>query len=348
MKGYLLAFLTLAAAATFATAATPSSLSSYKETVVVNGRTITKAAYLEFLIKKFQEVTTRKRGASDNCKAKSCADEGEYCNDENYTCSGFTGCINEVCGYTDIGDDCTGPDTCHGPSLYCDIDRCREYAVPGTICTNQNDCNSRVYDLYCNVLTTDVRPLGFCKLKEGAAKKVGEECDYASQVLGYENCTDDSAYCTATEIDRTGVCKKRPSKVGEACETDKGCNTLVNLYCSEATETCQELPKVGQKCTPSGKCYPGHYCDTSDFFCYVRKDLNETCSGTIHESNCMEDLECVVSILHGGKRVCGYSEALPYGYCDSYISCPQFYACINDTCINEGYQCYSDDDCKYK
>lgn len=340
MKTYTLAFLTLAAVAV-ATAATD------------NEPTMTKSEYLHLLRGKFKALVENKKRQyvdTDTCYAITCGDRGDYCYHNNVTCRGFLGCANDTCEYSKAGDRCEYDYNCFGSNLYCDRNRCREYAAPGSICANDNDCESDRYSLYCNVLDSDKSPLGFCKETIYIQKNIGEECDYASQWRGYEYCEYGAAYCTADELNRIGVCKALPQNLNDPCEPEHGCNFNNNLYCSADSKTCQYLPKEGQMCA-DWDCFPGFYCDGT--FCRKRKDINETCSDY---DECVEDLNCLYSHIKD-KRICTYELLLEGEWCpdkNSYYSqpmCIEGLECVNNTCTRkeqeEGYECNVDEDCKY-
>lgn len=340
MKAYTLAFLTLAAVAVVATANK-------------NEPTMSKAEYLQLLENKFAELENRRRMTVDidQCHIMSCGDKGDYCH-ENVTCRGFLGCINDTCAYQKAGDRCDvyyaynsrHEKICFAPNLYCDENRCREYAKPGTICANQADCKSYDYDLYCNVLDSDTMPLGFCKLNEVVVKKIGEKCDYASQRLGKEHCEYGASYCTADKLNREGVCKALPKKLNEPCEVEHGCNVNKTLYCFAGNNTCQYLPKEGQLCA-NGMCFPGLYC--AGTFCRQRKEINETCSS---DAECVEDLDCLYSQVHE-KYICTYKYLLEGEWCPDpdyrdHPVCIEDLECVNNTCVRREYECYTSADCK--
>lgn len=157
MKGYIIAFLTLAAVVS----ATPPYRSVSE-----------KREYLHFLESKFASYATdrnikRSISARDTCRIKACGSSGAICNGD-VICSGLLGCVNNTCGYSKPGDDCSyDDDECYSTSLYCDHDRCRKYASIGDLCSSDSDCRSKDTDgnlLHCDV-DGEYRGLGHCAVR---------------------------------------------------------------------------------------------------------------------------------------------------------------------------------------
>lgn len=334
MKAYIVvAFLTLAAVV--------SGTSPYRTAAE-------KKEYLKFLESKFKSLKdgkTRDISARDTCRIKKCGSSGDSCNGD-IICNGLKRCINNTCRSSREGDICDydyDDEGCFNPSLYCDRDRCRKYARIGDMCSNNADCVTHDDDkneLYCNVDTQEYRGVGHCRPK---VKNVGDVCEYDYRWY----CNFTVAYCTATNMTQPGVCKALPKVVNEPCDPENGyngCNIAMNLYCSEQSKKCLELPKTGQECLDGVvECYPGYYCD-GDNKCAKLKGKGEECEKS---SECEGALRCIYNSVDE-KRMCMNSIAKEREYCDYsyYPTCEPPLVCEDSKCVDKGYECVSNDDCK--
>ena len=337
MKGYIIAFLTLAAVA--------SSTSIHRSDSE-------KRAYLHFLESKFSTLaatTTTRRGASsdDTCHIKTCAGWGSTCNGD-IICSGLLGCVNNTCRTSSPGDDCSYDDhECYSSSLYCDHDRCRKYASVGDLCSTDADCHSKEPDtnpLHCTV-RSEYRGVGHC------AVQPEKYCTHDGKFA----CNTYSEYCTATAESRFGVCQALPATVGAPCDPAHGyggCNLEVNLYCVNETRKCGELPKEGEDCFKKA-CYPGYECKSSEKKCHKveYKKMGEECS---KDKDCEGENSTCAYNVEEKKKICMNKIAKMGEYCNNGTrmafvpSCVSPLACVGFRCINNGYQCTTNDDCKYK
>ena len=116
---------------------------------------------------------------SSECYAIGCGEIGSACTKDYYTCKHGTTCIDSICRYIKDGDACHNGDVCdHSepgkPELYCnkDTEKCAVRPKLGEVCTDETDCQSDGYTVYCN--RTSMSPsTGVCK-KYGVA---GEYCN---------------------------------------------------------------------------------------------------------------------------------------------------------------------------
>lgn len=337
MKAYIVAFLTLAAVAT---AVAPGKSS----------KALDKINYVRLIERKLREREVKRRSVSsyfyETCEIRTCSGEGGSCPDST-VCAGYSGCLNGTCIINKPGDYCDYE--CYGPSLFCDVNRCREYDKLGEVCDDNDDCVNENNDLYCSEDGDLYRDIGICKSKN---KKIGDECEYDDN----HYCNYNYSYCTATSESRKGICKALPSKLGEECDPNlgiTGCNFDMELYCSSETKKCVDLPKDGEECYYAGYelgqyiCHSGYYC-TLDNKCRKKKNRMEECD---YWEDCHEYDYCLYNKVEK-KNLCmnrtsglgGYCNYMEYG---SEPECISPYVCENNKCVDLGYECIIDEDCNY-
>ena len=324
MRLCVLAFITLATA----TAAT----------VTTKSTTLSKEEFVRLITSKLKKRAQNQN--SDKCVKEVCADEGDSCN-SSIICRGFMECIRGECGYSSFGDPCNNDNKCYGSSLFCHDDRCREFGYEGGYCVDDYDCRTKGRDLYCSA--TKEREIGTCKKKP---KKIGDECFYRKYPS--DDYCPTGTYCSATEESGTGVCRPLPSKIGDSCNLERMlCTPNDELYCDNSTKKCRNLPKLNEECYYDDsksyyvKCFKGYYCDDS-MLCKEKKGLNEECK--YNGDNCKEGFYCA----HTNQGyMCKKLNPTKGEYCDdTYLKCQGMLACQNNICVNKGYECKSQYDCK--
>ena len=339
MKTHTIAFLTLAA--TVGISAVTAKKSSLPPSEVLSSEELVR-----LIESKLNKRNFVKRGVADQCEPKFCVDEWGSCNGDNYICRDLWGCVDGTCRFSNEGDDCgdrSTTTTCHSRNLYCDRDRCRRYAEIGDMCVNDPDCKTKAdnftyRELYCTI-DGEHRGFGTCQ------KRPDNYC-----LFEFDNeCYNSTLYCTATNESRHGLCEPLPSRVGEACNPDYGwygCNLENNLYCLNGTRKCTELPRADQECY-DGKCFSGYYCGTDDM-CHVEKKEMDECK---EEYECKEGLNCTYH-TQMEERVCVKHIAKKGEYCNNNsdygdgLHCEFPYVCENYMCVDKGYECFDDNDCK--
>ena len=148
------------------------------------------------------------------------------------------------------------------------------------------------------------------------------------------------------------MCQDLPNTVGALCDTElgyNGCNFEVNLYCVNETKKCAELPKEGQECFKK-ECSPGYKCISSDKCQKIEyKKKGEECS---KDSDCEgENFTCAYNVEEK-KKVCMNAVAMLGDYCNNGThlaftpACVSPLVCEGFRCVDKGYQCSVNEDCK--
>ncbi|MEO0593811.1 MAG: hypothetical protein AAFZ38_09540 [Myxococcota bacterium] len=217
---------------------------------------------------------------SEDCGEQDCA-EGLRCElgDDRATCQPLAE-AGELCVFD---DDCASGLTCIGASN----PTCQEPLANGLSCISDRDCASGgCVDGLCGEFPT-----------------LGEACagECAANVIQSMTCVEENG---------GSVCKSVATELGAACdpegEDNVQCSPLFGLDCDPDSNTCVELPEVGEPCREVCEPLLTTFCDRDDDqeegVCRALIAEGEPCEARFFESELNTDCELGLRCIDG---VCG-------------------------------------------
>lgn len=271
------------------------------------------------------DLTTR-------CLSPAALGEGCYSGATPRTCDPDLTCHEGTCqAYSQEGDPCgyTLPDC--AADLFCqEIEgepngACRPPLAAGEDCSNNEVCGEGLYchEVYSETLGRDV---GTCVAPSPAGDSCadGEECE--EELF----CSSSSEVCTAP------LANEAACDPGALCEDP--CFTCRPALPGGDASACLAFGVVGDGCTSTGHCAPGHFCDATGT-CAELGDAGDNC---LNDGQCKAGLVCD---LEGAPPVCveDDGEEEPAGPCGEDL-CPEGAACTFDSDCVEGLLCADPDD----
>ncbi|MEM6274102.1 MAG: hypothetical protein AAF735_02580 [Myxococcota bacterium] len=216
----------------------------------------------------------------ENCSEEACA-EGLRCEfaGDRSTCQPLVQ-QGEECAFE---DECAGELTCVGAGS----PTCQEPLADGSSCVSDRECASGgCVDGLCGEFPT-----------------LGEPCvgECAANVIQSMTCVEENG---------GSVCKSVATELGAACdpegEDNVQCSPLFGLDCDPDSNTCVELPEVGEPCREVCEPVLETFCDRDDDqeegVCRALIAEGEPCEARFFESELNTDCELGLRCIDG---VCG-------------------------------------------